>query len=237
MLAREKHMERLLAVVTVLIVSWLPSGCRPNYQQLRHEGQTAMLEGEYGSARILLGQAEDTRHRRVENLHDMAVCSMMLAKAKFEQRNYPAAMREIDAAIDFYSRAINELPGHLASLEGKNIALEMKGRFEEALKHTEWAVKFVGPSARQYLILAGELEERGDKDGALLRYRQAVAMEPSNVDTHRRLAKFLLANRKESAAVAHLQEAHRLDPGDPWVLGQLAAHGVIPGNTMETRTP
>ena len=105
------------------------------------------------------------------NLHDLGVCSMVLARDQFRRRNFPAAMREVDQAIEYYARSINAHPGFQASLEGKNRALELKGQFEQALQQAEWAREFVGPSARQQVFLARELEERGDMDGALLRYR------------------------------------------------------------------
>lgn len=214
-------------------------GCGPNYRELRVQGQRLMLQGEYGTARVFLRQAEEKRPQRIDNLHDLGVCSMMEAQAKFRQLNYPAAMREIDAAIDYYSRALRELPGHLASLEGRNIALEQKGRFEAALDQSKWAAQFVGPSARQFLFLAQDLEERNDKDGAMLRYRQAVVVEPHNAEAHRAFARFLLKHRNERAALYHLRTAYRLDPADTWVQEQLAARGGMAADegSADTRTP
>jgi len=197
-------------------------GCGPHYPQLRREGQMAMLRGEFGPARYLLLNAEDKSHRRVETLHDLGVCSVMVSRQKFAERNQAAAFRELDNAIAYYSRALDELPGHQASLEGKNIALELKGQYEAALKQAQWAAEFVGPSARQFIYLADELEERGDLDGALLRYRQAVAMEPKNPRPHVALAEFALRNGNEGLALEHFEIAGRLDPRDMRVKEQLA---------------
>ncbi|MHC4696858.1 MAG: tetratricopeptide repeat protein [Planctomycetota bacterium] len=213
-------------------------GCGPNYRELRHQGQTLMLDGAIGSACVFFKQAEERKPRDVQNLHDLGTCSLLLAKGRFQQMNHAAAMREVDAAIAYFSAAIDAHPSHQASLEGKNIALELKGQFDEALKHAEWAAEFVGPAARQYVFLARELEERGDRDGALLRYRQAVAMEPRNAEAHRAFARFLLRNQNESAAVAHLQAAYQLDPSDKWALEQLVAHGTVPTlSSKQQRTP
>lgn len=201
-------------------------GCGPTYHELRLDGQRSMVAGDYRRARLLFNQADEKARRRADNLHDLGVCSLMIAKEKFDEYNYPAALREVDNALRYYSWAINELPGYQPALEGKNIALEMKGRFEEALKHTEWAVKFVGPSARQYLLLASDYEERQDLDAALTAYRQAVAIDPNHAEAHRALARFLLKNRREAAAIPHLQTAHRLDPNDAWVNAQWAELGL-----------
>jgi tetratricopeptide (TPR) repeat protein len=197
-----------------------------------------MLDRAYGPARYFFEEAERVRPRRVENLHDLGACSVMIARERFEQMNHAAAMRELDKAIGYYTQAIEVYPGHQASIEGKNVALELKGQFDEALKHAEWAAKFVGPSAKQYVFLAEELEERGDVDGAMLRYRQAVAVEPDNPKAHVAFARFLLRSKNEPAAVHHLQLAYRLDPSDDWVVDQLAARGAVPPLAPETaRTP
>lgn len=188
------------------------SGCNtgPSYDRLRYEGQVAMIGGQYGPARYLLQQAEKKSQRRVENLHDLGVAHVMVSKEKFAQMNPAAAYRELDAATEYYSRCIEAHPGHQACLEGKNIALELKGQYDEALKHAEWAAEFVGPSARQQIFLASELEERGDFDAALLRYQQAVAMEPKSANAHLAFAEFLKRHGKESAAAAQFEEAQRL---------------------------
>ena len=213
------------------------AGCGPNYIELRRMGQRAAVDGAYASARVFYMQAEERRPGLADNLHDLGVCSVMLARQKFAQGNHAAAMREVDDAIAYYTRAIDAEPGHQASLEGKRIALKLKGQFDEALEHAEWAAEFVGPSAKQYLLLARELEQRGDEDAALLRYRQAVAIEPRNARVHRAFAKFLLANGNEPAAIVHLQQAYRLNPADPWVMEELARRKALPRLAAERKAP
>ncbi len=193
-----------------------------------------MIRGDYGPARTFLVECERRRPREVENLHDLGACSVLVAREKFEQMNHAAAQRELDRAIEYYTSAIDAVPGHQASLEGKNRALELKGQFDEALQHAEWTVAFVGPSAKQYIFLARELEERGDKDGALLRYRQAVAMEPNNKEGPVALAQFLMREHSEPVAIHFLQEAYRIDPKDEWVAEQLANRGVLPRVPVQT---
>ena len=207
---RQKASHQLFVVSTMISAAFLV-GCSsgPSYDQLRREGQIAMINGQYGPSRYLLQQAERKSHRlRVENLHDLGVAHVMVAKEKFAQMNPAAAFRELDAAIAYYSRGIEAHPGHQSCLEGKNIALELKGQFEQALKQAEWAAEFVGPSARQQIFLASELEERGDFDGALLRYQQAVAMEPKNPGAHQAFAEFLSRHNQETAAAYHFEQAN-----------------------------
>lgn len=204
------------------------SGCATaKYYRARREGQKAMVAGMYGPARYFFAEARNFRPRSVDNLHDLGACRVMLARQKFEQMNHAAAMRELDSAVANYSEALDADPGHQASIEGKNVALELKGQFDEALEHAEWTAKFVGPSARQYIFLATELEERGHVDDALLRYRQAVAVEPDSTEAHLAFAKFLIRSNNEQAAIHHLQAAYRLDPRNEWVIDQLTDRGAL----------
>ena len=222
-------------LVAIAVLPLVSVGCaRMQYRELRKEGQRAMLDGMYGSARVFLAEADEKSPRRVENLHDLGVCAMMLAKDRFEQKNRAAALREADTAVAYFSQALDVHPGHQASLEGLNKALELKGQFDEALAKAEWAAKVVGPSARQFVFLAQELDERGDVDGALLRYRQAVAVESDNFDAHVAFAKFLLRHHNEAAAVHHLKIAYRLNPRDSWVLDELASRGMVPALAKPT---
>jgi Flp pilus assembly protein TadD len=62
----------------------------------------------------------------------------------------------------------------------------------------------------------------------MLRYRQAVAVEPKSASAHVAFAKFLLRNDNDRAAMFHLAEANRLNPKDKWVAEQLAMHGLPP---------
>lgn len=217
----------------VMAMAVLLTGCGPSYRHLRLQGQEAMIGGRYGPARVFFVKADERSPRRIANLYDLGTCSIMLARERFEQKNHAAAMREVDEAIGYFTQALDVNPGHQPSIEGLNTALELKGQFDEALAKAEWAARFVGPSAKHYVFLASELEERGDLDGALLRYRQAVSIEPTNVDAHIAFAKFLLRNNNEPAAIHHLQAAYRLNPLDQWVLDELAARGAVPALTAE----
>ena len=189
-----------LSLITPIVASIVLAGCGPTYRELRLEGQQAMLRGDYYPARYILLQADELTRNQAYNLHDIGFCSVMVARDRMDQMNYAAAMRELDLAIDYYDRALSAHPGHQAVIEGKNVALELKGLPNAALSHAQWAVRVVGPSARQHTFLARELEERGDIEGALLRYRQAVAMEHRNAGAHVAIARFLLRHENERAA-------------------------------------
>ncbi len=198
----------LMVCVTSLV------GCGPTFQELRQAGQQKMVKRQWGTARTLFKEAYDKTPEHAENLHDLGVCSMMLAQKKFELRDRAAALREVDRSIDYFSRSINAHPGYQPAILGKNRAQELKGQFEEALKTAHWAAKYIGPSAKQYIFLANEYEERGDMDSALLRCKQAVAMEPSNPLAHKALGMLLYRTGNNKEAIDELLTCLRLDPTD-----------------------
>ncbi|MEK6798136.1 MAG: tetratricopeptide repeat protein [Planctomycetota bacterium] len=204
------------------------SGCGPTYRQLRFEGMRVALEGQYGPASVFFTRAEEKLSRRPDNLHDLGVCHVMISRQKFAERNTAAAYRELDKAIGYYKRALDAFPDHQACAEGLNVALELQGQYAEALKQAEWRVQFVGPSAKQYIFLAQELEERGNVDDALLRYRQGISMEPNNPLAYVELSKFLLRHDNGPAAIPHLSMAAQLDPQNDWVRQQLASLSATP---------
>jgi len=202
-----------LLVVAAGMPALTGCGPDPDFRELRLAGQRQMVAGNYAAARGLFRQAHEQIPESADNLHDLGDCCLYFAREEFQRRNAAAALREVDAAVEYYQRSINAHPGYSASLLGKNIALELKGQFEEAVRVAEWAAEFVGPSARQQVFLAAEMEQRGDLDAALLRYRQAVAMEPDSARAHRELGGFYLRTDRPQQAVEHLTRSYRLDPG------------------------
>lgn len=207
----------------VLVLAGVLSGCTNelSYRDLRAMGQEQMIQHNYGAAQRLFKQAMERVPEDAWNLYDLGDCSMQLANEQFRLRNAAAALRYADHAVDYYSRAINAYPGMEPAHWGKNMALEAKERFESALAVAEWAVEYVVPTARQQLFLARELEERADPDGALLRYRQAVELEPDSAYAHAALGRFYARIGKKKEAREALITAYRLDPTEPGVLDAL----------------
>jgi Flp pilus assembly protein TadD len=201
------------------------TGCGPSYRELRYWGQEAIADQRWGAARQFLTDAQQQVPGDPENLHDLGVCYMFLSRRNFEEGNRTAGMREADRAIDYFSRAIDARPGMRSAIIGKNRALKMKGQFDQALSSAHWAAAYVGPSAEQQVFLARQYEQRGDLDGALLRLRQAVAMEPNNAAPYRELAEFSDRHGKmEDAAIAY-RKAYLLDPFQEDVADRLRAMG------------
>lgn len=214
--------NRLLILAVIAVCGTVgPMGCGPSFRELRNAGMARVASNDWGVARELFDEAHLKRPEHAENLHDLGVCSMMLARKRFEEGNRPAGMREVDRAVAYYDRAIKVAPGFRSAIEGKNRALELKGQFEEALKSAHWAAKYVGPSVRQQIFLANEYEERGDLDGAILRLRQGLAMDPNDPQIHKAFGDFLLRRGDERGALRAYRKSFTLDPSQQDVVEKL----------------
>ena len=192
----------LVGTITTFVSGCVSSSTDTTYDRWRVEAQDAIQRGNYEVARGLLLNAENKKPRDPVTLHNLGVCSLHVAMAKQQDMNYAAAMRELDFAEAYFRRAIDAAPAYQPSQEGLNETLELKGEYASALKEAEWAAQNVGPSAKEQLFLAGALERQGDVDGALLRYRQAVAMEPNRPAPHVALAIFLKRAGDRNGALA-----------------------------------
>ncbi len=216
------------ALLSLALVGLGGCGHDLSYGELRQLGQEKMIQREYGAARNLLLEARERTPEDPWNLYDLGDCNIYLAKEQFRLRNAPAAMRYVDDAARSYARAVNAHPGMLPALWGSNMALELKQQFEAALAVAQWTAEFVGPSARGQIFLAHELEERNDMDAALLRYRQAVAMEPNNPYANAELGRFYARINRRTEAGRMLRTAYTLNPTEPGVVEALRELGEMP---------
>lgn len=206
----------------------LTTGCEPTYEQLRSEGYREMNRGDLVAARGVFKAAIDKRPESADVLYSIGRIYQAFAEQALQNENPVGAMRNLDHALAYYDRAIEAYPGYEVALRGKNRAYELRGQSEKALAIAQWAATNAGPNARQHGFLAGELEQRGDLDNALLRYRQAIKMEPKNAKAHLELARFYLRNNRRQEAAESLQIAYNLDSSLPGVVTELKKLGYEP---------
>lgn len=223
-----QRIATIVAACGVLVAA----GCTTPFHVHRERGQRMMSEGRYWAALDQFQTAREMVPEHADNLCDLAEVHLALARECQARDNEVAAAREMDKAVLYYKRAIKAYPGYERALEGKNLALELRGRQTEALGTAQWAAKNVGPSAPQQMFLARELAEHGDADQALLAYKQAVAMEPRSDAAHEALALFYIELGRPRDAIPHLQEAYSLNPRRTDIAARLRDMGAplpVPG--------
>jgi tetratricopeptide (TPR) repeat protein len=226
-----------LGTVTLLLL--LPAfGCEPTAQSYHAEGLAEYRAGDYESARGMFKAALLEKPEQQESAYYLARCCRIAAERKFDEGDYAGALRELDEAVFYYGQAIESYPGYAAAVEEKSEALRLKGRYAEALRLSIWAKDNTGRTVRQLVNVAHEFEQVGDVDMALMRYRQAVAVEPDNALAHAELGRFLARQKRYAAAVRALRDAYRLDPSEPGVVADLATYeGLIADEARPASTP
>lgn len=225
-------LTRLTVLMIVAVAPFVTSGCSESrFDLYRRDGKLYLEAGQYAAARGLFLAANDMVPENADNLCDLASCHVGFALEYQDKGNREASLRHLEKAINYYDRAIKSYPGYRRALAGKNRALECRGEYAQALDTAEWASEYVGPSAKEQIFLAKEYAERGDVDRALLAYRQAVAMEPTNPTAHWALGFFYLDIGKQDLAVEHLRQSYSLDPTQTFVANTLVELGVeLPEN-------
>ena len=88
----------------------------------------------------------------------------------------------------------------------------------------------IHPHKVAYNVLATAAFERGDYEGAVAQWRNSLALDEAQGDTHETLGQVLLAKRgAPREALVHLQRALQLEPTraaelEPWIA---AAHAAL----------
>lgn len=220
-----------------LLVLLLAFGCEPTARSYHSEGLAEYRAGDYDAARAMFRQAVLEQPEKQESAYYLARCCRISAERKSAQGDIPGALRELDEAVFYYGQAIEAYPGYAAAVEEKADALELKGRYAEALRLSIWAKDNAGRTVRQLVNVAREFEQRGDMDTALTRYRQAVAVEPDNALARAELGRFLARQKRYRQAVTVLEQAYRLDPSEPGVVSDLATYrGLVGGEVQPAST-
>jgi tetratricopeptide (TPR) repeat protein len=90
------------------------------------------------------------------------------------------------------------------------------GRYDEA-REAYGAALEQDPRCCEAVYNLGSLaEDRGDLEGAVRSYRQALALSPDYADAHFNLAGALARSGHAEEAIGHWQRYLELDAGSPW---------------------
>ena len=215
-------MSRLPAVFAILgLVS--VGGCTTHtVGELNQMGLKEYRKARYSEAKAYFDRAWEMDRERPVTLYNLGRCAMAMGQQRFRQGRFAASLRYLDEAIHWFDSAIESFPGYTDAQLAHVQALDLQGKYRKALQAAEWADTYVGPAAKQKLVLAGHYERTGDLDEALLCYRQAAAIESDNSFVRAELGRFYARQGLTSQARAELERAQQLHPTDPNVASDLA---------------
>lgn len=220
-----QRMRLLIGGMAVLLVV----GCmEPSVSKLHEDGIREYQAGAVVNARGMFEEALKRDPEHYESAFYAGMCHKAVAREKLREEDYPGAMRELDMAGYYFGLAIESYPGYMAAIQQKAEVLEMKGQYEDAIRLAIWAKDNVGTDRGQLIMLAQKLAEGGDYDSALVRLRQAVALNPDDAYVNAELGRFYVMIGRREDGIDSLQRAYRINPSEPGVLDMLAELGYAP---------
>jgi Flp pilus assembly protein TadD len=132
-----------------------------------------------------------------------------------QKKNEPAA-----SALDAYLKA--DPKDSATRVQYASLLLGL-GRAEDALAQLDLAQAAGVNSPELWRLRANILEKQKNLAGAAEALKKAVAMQPSDAETHAHLGRVLLERKDYAGAARELAAAYQLDPRRTDVLGDLAA--------------
>jgi tetratricopeptide (TPR) repeat protein len=103
-----------------------------------------------------------------------------------------------------------------------SVALDEKGRRNEAIDEYRAVLKIQPGMARAHLNLGADLDKAGQADEAMLQYQEVIRLEPGNAKAHNNLGVALFGQGKTDEATKEFQDAARLAPDNAHIRNILA---------------
>jgi tetratricopeptide (TPR) repeat protein len=110
------------------------------------------------------------------------------------------------------------------------------GQSDDAIRSLKKALGLSPGAADAHLKVADLLSERGLFTEAISHYEASLGTKPDQAAAHAGLAGVLLTTHKANLALRHLEEAERLDPGNPSIQTNRVLALLVLGREGEAET-
>lgn len=219
---------------SLLLVSALfgLTGCSQDFEEIRAAGIQQYRNHQYVESMATLRYALSIEHSDAQTNYYMGLNYRALAERKFREGDIPAAQRELDTALIYFTQAVKSWPNYLAAVEAKTEALEARGKYIKALDTAD-AVAYNnrGGAADHYIFAGDRYRDMGDYDSALRNYKLALAAHPNSAKAYASLGRLYAIVGDRAKAMDAYARANQLNPHDREVIDQLARLGAVGANT------
>ncbi len=145
-------------------------------------------------------------------LHISAVYATENAIESYEQGKRAQVSGEIYRAIEYYKVAVEQNPAYLEALAGLASAYFTLGEYAVALEYVQKALQLGRGRASLWNMTGRILLGLGRPDDAEKAYRDALKLEPNNIDANFGLAEIDIARGRMKNAVNKYEQALQMSP-------------------------
>jgi Flp pilus assembly protein TadD len=139
-------------------------------------------------------------------------------------------------ALGAFSETLSLKPDSVDAWINLAAAQSKLGQSDDAIRSLKKALGLSPGAADAHLKVADLLSERGLFTEAISHYEASLGTKPDQAAAHAGLAGVLLTTHKANLALRHLEEAERLDPGNPSIQTNRVLALLILGREGEAET-
>ncbi len=187
-------------------------GCTPEVKEIREAGVELYRAQQYTEAMATFRHALELSPSDAESNYYMGLSYRVLAARKFRDGDIPAARRQLDRAIVYFTQAVKSWPNYMAAISEKNSALELRGKYDAALAVAETATRQNRGVAEHFIYLGDEYRQRADYDNALRAYKTALAIDPSSARAYAGMGRLYQQVGNIELAADSFRRAREIDP-------------------------
>jgi Flp pilus assembly protein TadD len=141
--------------------------------------------------------------------------------------------RDYRSSLSIWRDTVAKAPGNPRAHHGLGLALEKRGRGEEAMAEFQEALRIRPNYIEAHNSLGLALSARGRLEEAMEHFREALRFDPGSIEAHNNLGIALDRRGRFQEAIAHYEQALRIDPSSPEVHNNLGISLARSGRTQE----
>src|SRR5436853_2067507 len=109
------------------------TGCTPDVSDMRYEGVSQYRSRQYTESMATMREVLERAPNDAQANYYMGLNYRTVAARKFSEGDPVAARRELDTSVVYFTQAIKTWPNYMAAVSAKTEALELRGKFDEAV--------------------------------------------------------------------------------------------------------